>query len=334
MNPIIINDGVTTGRELVNNINENFNELYNIINSGETGEQIVSKLTNLLLVDKLTSSGVTHNSILLSELLDVITGQTVYTNSTPMPNTLGGLLAGTTFTNVPTTDIFDQLLYPYQNPIISSFAIYGQSALVEVGVILSGLKTFTWTKSNAANITPNVGLIRNTINNTIIKNNIDISGQNSDTATIDIVNDSPTTVSYIIESSNTKNVSINSNIFSINSIYPVFSGFVTQVNRPLSQDIDIINSNKRVIRSNGDTSFTLNSSNSDYSWVAIPQYLNLDQFSTWYVTALNNGNIGGSGNLFDTGESINLTSSLWTNIPYWVYITNYRTPIQTITLKK
>ena len=333
MNPIIINDGITTGQQFAAEINNNFIELFNMIGTGETGQQIVAKLTGLLLAEKLTSSGVTHNSILLSELLNSITGQTSYTNETPMPSSLGGLAAGTTFLNVSTAQIFDQLLYPYQNPSISSFAISGQTALVEVGVDLSGLKTFTWTKTNAANITPNVGLIRNTTDNTIIKNNINVTGQNSDTATITIDNSLPMTVGYRLESTNTKNVAINSNIYSISSIYPVFSGFVTQVTRPLSTEIDIINSNKRVVRSNGDTDFTIDSTAYDYSWVAIPQY-NSAQYTSWYVTSLNNGNIGGSGNLFDIGESINLTSSLWTDIPYWIYITNYRTPIQTITLKK
>lgn len=334
MNPIIINDGITTGQEFAAEINNNFIELYNLIGTGETGQQIVAKLTNLLLAEKLTSSGVTHNSILLSEVLNSITGQTHYTNATPMPITLGGLPAGTTFSNTPTNLIFDQLLYPYQNPSLSSFSISGQANLVEVGVTLSGLKTFTWAKSNAGNITPNVGLIRNTTDNSIIKNNINVAGQNSDTATLTIDNSVPMTIGYRLESTNTKNAAINSNTFNIESIYPVFSGFVTQVNRPLSTDINITSSNKRVIKSNGDTDFTINSTAYDYSWVAIPQY-NSTQYTTWYVTSLNNGAIGGATNLFDTGESITLSmSGLWSNIPYWIYITNYRTPIQTIILKK
>jgi len=42
----------------------------------------------------------------------------VYSNSNPMPQRLGGLTAGTTFSNNSMSEIFDELFYPYINPTI------------------------------------------------------------------------------------------------------------------------------------------------------------------------------------------------------------------------
>jgi hypothetical protein len=44
-------------------------------------------------------------------------GGGVYTNLTPVPVTLGGIEAGSTFDDTPITDVLDQLLYPYQEPL-------------------------------------------------------------------------------------------------------------------------------------------------------------------------------------------------------------------------
>lgn len=78
-----------------------------------------------------------------------------YTNLTPVPQTLGGIQAGTTFNNVPLTAMFDALLYPYQVPSFSTFSL-NESSPVEVGYTISaGSKTFTWTTTNSSNIVPN-----------------------------------------------------------------------------------------------------------------------------------------------------------------------------------
>lgn len=87
-----------------------------------------------------------------------------YTNLTPVPQTLGGIEAGTTFNNVPITSVLDQLLYPYQLPSFSSFSI-NISSPVEVGyTIPSGSKTFTWTTTNSSNIVTNSVSIVDTTN--------------------------------------------------------------------------------------------------------------------------------------------------------------------------
>lgn len=74
-----------------------------------------------------------------------------YSNSTPMPEDVGGFEVGTTFVSATLKELFDGLLYPYQYPSFLSFA---SAALItqEVGATLSGVQTFTWTTENDANI--------------------------------------------------------------------------------------------------------------------------------------------------------------------------------------
>ena len=82
-------------------------------------------------------------------------GGGAYTNATPVPTAVGGVEAGSTFSNVPLTDMWDDLLYPYQSPAFTSFSISGQSTLLEVGAELAaGDKLFTWSTSNSGNIEP------------------------------------------------------------------------------------------------------------------------------------------------------------------------------------
>ena len=76
-----------------------------------------------------------------------------YTNATPTPVTIGGILAGTTFTNQTIYAMFNALLYPYQTPYFSSFALSGQATTLECGVYaLGGTQTFTWGSTNPTNI--------------------------------------------------------------------------------------------------------------------------------------------------------------------------------------
>ena len=82
-----------------------------------------------------------------------------YTNATPVPSTLGGIAAGTTFDAVPLEDLVTDLLYPYQAPAFSSFG-FSQTSPIEVGITISGTKTFTWGTTNSGNVSPNTLVIR------------------------------------------------------------------------------------------------------------------------------------------------------------------------------
>jgi len=89
----------------------------------------------------------------------------LYTNASATPSTIGGITSGSTFSEQTMQQMWDRLLYPYQSPAFSSFTMSGQPTTVEVGVTISGSKTFTWGTTNSGNVSPNTILIRDATNN-------------------------------------------------------------------------------------------------------------------------------------------------------------------------
>lgn len=84
-----------------------------------------------------------------------------YTNPSPIPTTIGGVEAGTVFSNAPYSAVFDDLFYPFLTANFTSFLISGQSTILEKGAtIAAGSKTFTWAISNPSFTTPNTVQIK------------------------------------------------------------------------------------------------------------------------------------------------------------------------------
>lgn len=111
----------------------------------------------------MASSGTTKAaqlSLLVSYLTDIIDSLVSYSNATPVPETIGGILAGTTFANYSIQEMFDALLYPYQEPSFTSFSIAAQSTNLEVGETIAGVKTFIWNTNNPSSIDTNSIKIR------------------------------------------------------------------------------------------------------------------------------------------------------------------------------
>ena len=59
--------------------------------------------------------------------------QVKYTNSTPMPTTVGGLEKGTTFNNMDYKILFNRLLYPYIEPSVTGIVITPSTTILEKG---------------------------------------------------------------------------------------------------------------------------------------------------------------------------------------------------------
>jgi len=264
-----------------------------------------------------------------------------YSNAEPMPEKVHGLEAGTTFNKRTIKNMFDDLLYPYQYPALSVFGITGQSQLVEVGVNIDGDKSFSWALAHVGNVKPNTGIIRELSTNTIIASAIDLLTPPIVVPMV-IPNIAPISKSYRIEGVNMKDQTFISNLFTLLSFYPVYSGVVNSPGatptRPTAVQELLLTATKAEIQSTGDITLTFNSVSDDYLWFAVPATSLL--FTKWFVTQLNTGNIGGAtspgGNLFPDPDTINLTSieTLWNDIPYRVYISNYRTSVASITFKR
>ena len=92
-----------------------------------------------------------------------------YTNTTPTPETLGGIDSGATFTSVPHNEMWDKLLYAYINPSIATFSISAQPLKLEVGNSVPASKTFLWTSTTPSNIiTDSIDLLNLTAGTTLV----------------------------------------------------------------------------------------------------------------------------------------------------------------------
>ena len=85
-----------------------------------------------------------------------------YTNPTAVPTTIGGIVAGMTFSNATMKQMWDLLLYPYQQPNFTSFTFNHGGSTREVGQTLTGgTYSFTWNISYPANVQTNSITIKN-----------------------------------------------------------------------------------------------------------------------------------------------------------------------------
>lgn len=87
-------------------------------------------------------------------------GDGTYVRPTPMDITVGGAVVGTTFDGT-ITEALDVILYPYQEPAFTSFAISGYNILEVGDEIPTGSQTFNWNTSNDANVQLNSIKIEN-----------------------------------------------------------------------------------------------------------------------------------------------------------------------------
>lgn len=96
----------------------------------------------------------TPNEIVSSEAVkNYVDSNIFYTNSTPVPEKIGGVEQNTTFNNENVLNILEQLLYPYQYPTFTSFEIQNfQNLRYEVGTEITGEQTFIWSTSNDDNV--------------------------------------------------------------------------------------------------------------------------------------------------------------------------------------
>jgi len=145
-----------------------------------------------------------------------------YTNETPVPQTLGGIQAGSTFDNVPLTTMFDLLLYPYQTPSFSSFSV-NISSPVEVGyTIAAGNKTFTWTTTNSSNIAPNSVTITDTTDSIVLATGL----ANDGTETIylsSIQNTTDSSHTWTVSATNTQSASLSAT-YTVNWYWRIYYG--------------------------------------------------------------------------------------------------------------
>ncbi len=145
-----------------------------------------------------------------------------FSNATPTPITIGGIPAGTTFSNDTMADMFNQLLYPYQYPSFSSFTISGQSTTLEVGATSNSNPSFSWSISNSSNVNTSSLSITDTTAGESLFTNISITSPASLTYT-GVTKLSEGSEVYTISAVNTKN-SVFTSTFTIHWKWALYYG--------------------------------------------------------------------------------------------------------------
>ena len=126
-----------------------------------------------------------------------------YTNATPMPSTVGGWSAGSTFSNKTTSQMFDGLLYPYQLPVFSTLTLTGVSTPLEVGATVAANPTFNWSVTNYLNILASSIVLKSA--GVTVMSGISSTGASQTQATVlaAITKTTATTSTFSIDATNT-----------------------------------------------------------------------------------------------------------------------------------
>lgn len=188
-----------------------------------------------------------------------------FTNNTPTPITIGGIPAGTTFSNDTMTDMFNQLLYPYQYPAFSSFSISGQTTTLEVGATSNANPTFSWVISNSSNVhTSSLTIVDSTAAETLASN-ISIVSPTSITHS-GITKLSEGIETYTISATNTKNSSFTST-FTLYWKWALYYGESTS-STPSESLVEGLR--VKTLTSSYSSTYSFNALTSGYKWLCYP----------------------------------------------------------------
>ena len=269
---------------------------------------------------------------------DTGSSDVVYTNLNPTVDKVHGIKKGSTFLNKTMSEMFDALLY--ENAIqIFDFFLQNSANLIEVGTIIPDNLIFQWNVIQYGNFID--GKIRELTENIIIKDNIILLDM-LQSVNYPISNSVPFVKSFQFEKLLDDISSINSEIITLESIYPIYHGKITTEDNirpdPLTISItNLDNVQKTLIKSDQDISLFFDSTPDDFLFVSVP--IISGELIKWFIEDYNQSEIGGDvikgGNLFPTSNLVYLDSleGNWNNIPYLLYLTNYTTSVKSITFK-
>jgi hypothetical protein len=125
-----------------------------------------------------------------------------YINSDSTPETVGGIVVGSSFPSPGNTtqEMWDKLLYPYQEPTFNTFDISTESLNLEIGESFS-VGTFIWTNSNITEVVSNSieisGYYLNTITGLNVNSSVNVTFTGSVTSVV------PSTRSWYIQGTDT-----------------------------------------------------------------------------------------------------------------------------------
>jgi hypothetical protein len=231
-----------------------------------------------------------------------------YTNSTPMPESLGGYAVGTTFNNVSIENILTGLLYPYQEPAFSSFYIDGQTTILEVGdSIPAGNATFKWTTTNPTNVSPNMITISDSTAGVLLLQDLENDGSETIALPSSITKTSPASNTWTILTENTQNQNFSRN-------FSVLWRWRTYYGTSQSPTLDE-NGVKGLINSTLENNFSGNKTfaANDYKYIAYPTSFGLK--TSFKDTAT------GFGVAMEPAITLSITNQFGSETTYYVHRT-------------
>lgn len=192
-----------------------------------------------------------------------------YSNSTPMPQTVGGWTAGSTFANASITEMLTGILYPYQQPAFLNFYFNAQATILEVGDTVSVNQTAKWATSFGSNISVNSIAIDDVTGGINLVSGLANDGTESIVLPFSVTKSSATSNVWRVEATNTQGTIISKD-FAINWRWKSFYGTSASTVLDAAGVHGLINSNL-------DNNFTGNKSFAagDYKWMAYPASMGL-----------------------------------------------------------
>lgn len=199
--------------------------------------------------NRLASAGVTPAGV-------------TYTSTNPSLVTVGGIEAGTIFNSAPISTVINQLLNPYQNPVISlAINNIGVSRTIEVGERLlesSQAILFTTSTQNPQNL----------LSGSFVYMAAGSAVTNPYTLDYDSLlnrRDSPGFYSWYVTGTNSRNQQVNSNTITITWVHRTFTGYSTSGS--VSNTFDLTNISNVLERP---TSVTKPAGAGAYTYIFLP----------------------------------------------------------------
>lgn len=206
--------GLTSGNTVVfSGVNTSVSSGYTL-GPGLSPYYVVDVIDNPVF-NSISAGTIYSGSTDVGSMLTAITTAALYSNSTAVPVTIGGISAGTTFTAKTMSEMWNALLYPYQTPSFSSFANAGLIATYELGqTIATGSNSFSWAFNNASSVSANTVTI---VQNVSPSSTIYGPGSNTSPSAITLsavysAGTSTTTTLYTISATNTSGSSFSTTI--------------------------------------------------------------------------------------------------------------------------
>jgi hypothetical protein len=259
--------------------------------------------------DPVDEQDAVNKRYLENQVSSQITNSTfLFTNANPMPEDVGGYEPGSTFDDATLQQLFQNLLYPYQYPAVTSFSIPGQATTLEVGdSVPGGLTTFNWDISNDVNVNTNSISIKDETSNTLYS--VSLTNDNNESIDIGsaITKTSASSNTWRLSAQNTRGQSI-SRTFNVYWKWRTYYG--TSPNTSLSE-----NEVKSLVSTSLDSNFSGNKSVSseNYKYFAYPTSFGL---KSTFQDAVN-----GFAVAMEPAETLSITNEFGISTDYYIHRT-------------